>query len=393
MNKKNKLREFKYFYDNPDEYSINIDRNFFQTDLEIKNKRINLYSRGLVISKELFPKIFKIVQLINEKLKITKEEVNYYIVPDSTHNAYCLPITNKESAVIINSGLVELLEDNELSYIIGHEVGHHIFSHLNYPNILGESENNIGLKKLSQAAEISVDRIGLYVNEDIEACINCMMKIASGLKPPHINFDHKVYINEIKKIIDLKGDKNQIYSSHPMMFVRAKALTIFNDSKPFRESLGDFNNYKHTRTEMDNLISSIISQSEGYAYDDKQSVEYNDIKMWAEVKLMISNNNWVENEKQLLKKSIGDVKFIKMNNLILSYNKLGNNPIKEINMKWSEVKKNFLNKSSKNKIIDELEKLCSELIITCNHSKKILTEELSIICNDIELDRLVYIKI
>ena len=41
----------------------------------------------------------------------TTNEINYYIIPDSSHNAYCLPITKKESAVVINSGLIELLDE------------------------------------------------------------------------------------------------------------------------------------------------------------------------------------------------------------------------------------------------------------------------------------------
>ena len=49
-----------------------------------------------------------------------------------------------------------------------------------------------------------------------------MMKVHSGLKPPHINFDHNAFIKHLKTIIDLKGDKNQIYQTHPLIYVKQK---------------------------------------------------------------------------------------------------------------------------------------------------------------------------
>ena len=42
-------------------------------------------------------------------------------------------------------------------------------------------------------------------------------------------------------------------------------------------------------------------------------------------------------------------------------------------------------------IINELKKLCSELISTCGHSQNKLSEQLSIITNDLELDKIIHI--
>jgi len=71
---------------------------------------LSLNTRGLRISEELFPNLYKSIQKINDKLKITNQII-YYLMPDKNHNAYCLPINNKKSAVIINSSLVELLDE------------------------------------------------------------------------------------------------------------------------------------------------------------------------------------------------------------------------------------------------------------------------------------------
>ena len=198
-----------------------------------------------------------------------------------------------------------------------------------------------------------------------------------------------------KSIIDLKGDKNQIYQSHPMIFVRAKALLIFSESKAYNESIGN-KNFKHTKKEMDTYVNKIISQSEGYAFDEKQTEEYNDLKMWTEVKIMISNKNWQEGEKILLENSIGKEKMKKIDNLIVLKKKSGLDPIKEINKKWNNIvttRSSLLTKTKKEELIDELESLCKDLINSCGHKHEILLEELSKISNNLGLDRTIHIKI
>ncbi len=386
------LDDIRFIYDDPKEYSIKITDDYFQNDAEIRVKRLRLSTQGLKISNELFPNIYKIIEKINEKLNVG-DEITYFIEPNNDHNAYCVPISSKESAVVINSGLVKLLDDNEMEYIIGHEVGHHLFSHKNYPPLTIDGSENIGLKRLSQAAEISVDRMGLYCNNNLDSCINCMMKIASGLKPPHINFDHKIFINQLKNIIDLKGDKNQIYSTHPMIFVRAKALIIYSESQPYQLSINKTNEFKHTKTEMDKYINDLISQSEGYAYDNEQSYEYNNLKLWAEVKLMISNNSWTKTEKNLLEKSAGKDQLTLIDNIIKNSKNEGLNPLVEINKKWKKIKNTSLTYSKKEKLIKELEIFSKDLIIMCNHKESNLIETISKIGNDLKIDKTIHINL
>ena len=64
--------------------------------------------------------------------------------------------------IILTSRLIELLNEKELMFVIGHEVAHYIYQHSIYPNPNTE-ENEItklNILNLSRAAEISADRIG-----------------------------------------------------------------------------------------------------------------------------------------------------------------------------------------------------------------------------------------
>ena len=385
---KKQIKDIQYAYDDPKEYSVNINNNYYLEDYQIKAKKLELNSRGLKISEELFPGLYKSIKNVVEKVNITNE-ISFFLMPDTALNAYCLPLTNKESAIIINSSLVELLDQKEMEYIIGHEIGHHLFSHLNYPAINVENNDNIALKRLSQAAEISVDRLGLFCNNDINSCINCMMKVHSGLKPPHINFDHNAFIKHLKTIIDLKGDKNQIYQTHPLIYVRAKALIIFSESEPYVKSINK-KNFKHTKNEMDEYVNRLISSSQGNAFENEQVEEFEEIKIWAKAILVVSKKKWTNDEKSILSSYLNESDINKIDLFIKESNKSKRNPVTEIKLRFKEVVKSTLTKSKKEKLFNEVLMFSKNLIQNHNYDRNILLEELSKISNLIGYEKAVH---
>ena len=72
---------------------------------------------------------------------------------------------NDENCIItLTSAVINLLEFNEIKFILGHELGHFLLSHNIEENINLESQEGY-IKKRAQ--EISVDRIGLLACKDI----------------------------------------------------------------------------------------------------------------------------------------------------------------------------------------------------------------------------------
>ena len=64
------IKEIQYIYDDPLEYSIKINENYYQEDYEIKAKKLNLTTRGLRVSKNLFPGLYKAIENVSQKLEI-----------------------------------------------------------------------------------------------------------------------------------------------------------------------------------------------------------------------------------------------------------------------------------------------------------------------------------
>jgi Zn-dependent protease with chaperone function len=102
--------------------------------------------------------------------------------------------------IVINTGLLDLLDDEELRFVVGHEVGHILSGHAVYQTMmqillqlgsrlawlpLGNIAIGaiiIGLKEWFRKAELSSDRAGLLVGQDMDAAKRTMMKLAGGTR-------------------------------------------------------------------------------------------------------------------------------------------------------------------------------------------------------------------
>ena len=102
----------------------------------------------------------------------------------------------KEPFIIVNSGTVALLSDRQLSYVLGHEVGHVMSDHVLYRTmtvllmqlaqlgfpIVGLAARAIlvALLEWSRKSELSSDRAGLLAIQEPDEVMSSMLKMAGG---------------------------------------------------------------------------------------------------------------------------------------------------------------------------------------------------------------------
>lgn len=98
--------------------------------------------------------------------------------------------------IVLNSGTIRLLDDDELSFLLGHELGHILSGHVLYRTMLvlllqlarmgfpvvGLAARAVllGLLEWSRKAELSADRAGLLAVQEPEAALGAFLKLAGG---------------------------------------------------------------------------------------------------------------------------------------------------------------------------------------------------------------------
>jgi Zn-dependent protease with chaperone function len=100
--------------------------------------------------------------------------------------------------IVFSSGMVKMLDDDELRFVLGHELGHALSGHALYTTMLVQllrlsntlawlPFGALGLRAVIAAlyewqrkAELSGDRAGLLATQDPGAALRCHMKMAGG---------------------------------------------------------------------------------------------------------------------------------------------------------------------------------------------------------------------
>jgi Zn-dependent protease with chaperone function len=102
----------------------------------------------------------------------------------------------KEPFIVLNSGSIRLLDEEQQVFLLGHELGHIMSGHvlyrtmlvillqlanLGYPIVgLAARAVLLGLLEWSRKAELSSDRAGLLAVQNAEAALGTSMKLAGG---------------------------------------------------------------------------------------------------------------------------------------------------------------------------------------------------------------------
>jgi hypothetical protein len=197
------------------------------------------------VTKEMMPTLHSVCLEVKAKLEFN-EDIDFYINNSPELNAFSISrIENDQPHLIsINSGLLERLDDDELKFIIGHEIGHLITHNADISRLISfvfPHDNKIPLiiyhkiRLWEKLSELTADRFGYMASPNLEKCVSCFFKLSSGLDTKSINFDYSAYLTENERILNyFKTEKGTNLLSHPINPMRIKAIELFSKSELYQ---------------------------------------------------------------------------------------------------------------------------------------------------------------
>ena len=212
----------------------------------------------LRVTKESYPKIYEYLEYACQILDV-KKVPEFYIEWGYSVNA--VTVGSENPIVVINSGLIDLCDDEEIMFVIGHELGHVKSNHMLYHmmaqviNIIismipfggiAAAPVQLALFYWDRMSEFTADRAGLLCCQDKDAAIRAFMKMA-GIPIKQFNdMNYNTFIQQARdfKQLDFDGMNKIIKTisiaddTHPWTVMRAAELLNWIENGSYENLIG-----------------------------------------------------------------------------------------------------------------------------------------------------------
>jgi Zn-dependent protease with chaperone function len=214
------------------------------------------------VSDSQFPSLYVILKEACERLDLTPLP-ELFVRLDPAPDARTFGV--EKPFIVLSSGALELWNEDELSCVLGHEVGHILSGHAVYKTLLALlikassliagsgplggaalSAASGALKEWDRKSELSADRASLLVVQDAGVVFRALMKSAAGPRIAQMDVneffrqarDYEIgsgALDSLYKFLDVLGE------SHPFPVARITALQEWEKSPAYAAILsGDY---------------------------------------------------------------------------------------------------------------------------------------------------------
>jgi len=219
--------------------------------------RLTYLAGAVRVSERQFPHIHEMVRDGAYILDLP-EVPECYVLQTPIVNAMALG--RDKPFIVLNSGMIELLDPEELRAVIGHELGHILSGHALYrtmllillqlaaraaflPIALALTAIIWGLEEWFRKSELSCDRAGLLAGQDLDASRRVLMKLAGGAQLSELNPDaFREQAQEYDAVPDLRDSILKILqlqgTTHPFAVVRFAELDYWATHGEYDRILG-----------------------------------------------------------------------------------------------------------------------------------------------------------
>jgi Zn-dependent protease with chaperone function len=217
--------------------------------------RIQLIGQAVHVTPKQCQKIYKVFKEAADILDM--HEPDLFVTNNPYPNAFTFGV--ERPFIVLHSGLVDLLTEEELMAVLGHELGHVKAGHVLYKSIaitlaklfsqlfgfgqIAQLGLQIALYDWSRKSELTADRAELLVTQDLDTCLRLHMKLSCGSRSVYDQIDEQEFLRQADAYEDLEYSTlnkvykfmQEIFMSHPVPVARAKEVKAWSESKQYKE--------------------------------------------------------------------------------------------------------------------------------------------------------------
>ncbi|MBT3222596.1 MAG: M48 family metalloprotease [Proteobacteria bacterium] len=213
--------------------------------------RRSLLAKALRLSSKVAPNLHEIKNHCVEVLA-AEIEIELYVFASPSFNAGCTPVEDERVFILISSSMLEAFSTDELQFVLGHELGHHIYGHHEVPlPFILQAAKHLPAAFVLQAsawqryAEISADRAGMLCCGGQAPAARSLFKLSSGLREAPGAAQIKAFVEQAYDLYEESQAAHSVeriqhhdfLSSHPFSPVRLRAARSFDSFMKGKQDL------------------------------------------------------------------------------------------------------------------------------------------------------------
>lgn len=230
----------------------------FEQFFRITNLASNIHVKG-----KMFPRLKEMLRYATRILDMDEPEL--YVTTHPMPNAFTYGQT--KPFIVLTSGLIETMGEEELFFVLGHELGHIKCGHVLYKTMARNfkfvlevaASATFGISSListglelalfdwERKSELSSDRSGMLCVQSQSVSNRSFMKLGAGSPKLYSEMDEPEFLKQIRSYEDAADQSfiNKTYTalisahmSHPFLIMRAKHLDSWIQSGEFSKVSG-----------------------------------------------------------------------------------------------------------------------------------------------------------
>ena len=203
-------------------------------------------------------------------------------------NAFTVGPDPERSSIFVTRAAADIAKDRELSFILGHEMGHIKSQHSLYITVasflagtgiwaLRKMEvpgaayirvflglpAQLALNAWARRAEITCDRAGLVCCQDLDVARKALLLLACGSRKLVERIDLGEFHRQNADLLKSYGRWGEVFKTHPNLPKRVRCLELFSESRFFRNVLMEETSFPaRSPHDLDAAVCKILGDTE-----------------------------------------------------------------------------------------------------------------------------------
>jgi len=172
------------------------------------------------------------------------EPVEVFVIPNRELNAYTFGLSTPKT-IVLNSSLFDVMDQDEIQFVLGHEMGHVQLGHTWLNSLVGgmagiPSPPEIGLLLVlifrwwNRACEYSADRAGMLAVGSPRKAVSALVKLYTGIHNLSPASLERALVSIETQDDSLWNNLNELLATHPMIVRRIEQLQHYINTAEYR---------------------------------------------------------------------------------------------------------------------------------------------------------------